>query len=157
MSDAYQASLHRAWVGELRGEVFFATLAQLTADSEMKRKWTVLAELERRVGLALEPIVELPESEAVETDSAAAAAREFAAEPLAEGLASIAGVIDGAVEAYNTLREAGPEAHAAELEILARHEIALQTFVRREVALQAKDSLEEVEGLLEELRSGGVS
>jgi len=153
MSDGYQASLHRAWVGERQGEVFFATLAELTADPEMKRKWTLLAELERRVGIALERIVDVPEDEVVGTDSVETAARRFAAEPLAEGMASLVAVIDAAVEAYNTMRETGPKAHATELDILARHEIALQTFVRREVALQSADSLEEVESLLGELRA----
>ncbi|MFP6806729.1 MAG: hypothetical protein VB957_06050 [Pseudomonadales bacterium] len=46
----------------------------------------------------------------------------------------------------------GPEQHAVELDILARHEIALQPFVRREVAQRSTDSLEEAEDLIEELR-----
>jgi len=67
-------------------------------------------------------------------------------------MASLVGVIDAAVDAYNSMRDTGPEEHAAELDILARHETALQTFVQREVALQPENSLEEVNDLLEELR-----
>jgi len=152
MSDSYQARLHRAWVGERQGEAFFATLADLTTDQEMKHKWTLLAELERRVGLALERIVNIRQGEQVETDSVETAARRFAAEPLARSMASLVGVIDAAVDAYNSMRDTGPEEHAAELDILARHETALQTFVQREVALQPENSLEEVNDLLEELR-----
>ncbi len=152
MSEAYQERLHRAWVGERQGEVFFATLADLTTDPEMKHKWTTLAELERRVGVALERIVTIPQNERLETDSAATAAGQFASQPLAQSMASLVGVIDAAIEAYNTMRDTGPEEHAAELEILARHEIALQTFVRREIDLQPTDSLEEVDALLAQLR-----
>lgn len=152
MSDSYQSALHRAWVGERQGEVFFAKVAELTAEPEMKRKWTVLAELERRVGIVLADIVETSEGEVIDTQSAEQAAIEFAAAPLPQAMASIVGVIDGAVDRYNALLDDGPEEHARELEILAEHEVALQTFVRRELADQPADSLEEVDELLKELR-----
>lgn len=157
MSESYQTHLYLAWVGERQGEVFFDTLAALTADQQMKHKWTVLAELERRVGVALERIVKIQhnesnEVEAIEVESMVAAAKKFTSVPLAQGLASIVKVIDVAVEEYITLRTEGPEEHAVELDVLARHEIALQTFVRREVAQRSTDSLEEAEGLVEELR-----
>lgn len=153
MTDEYEDRLHRAWVGEIQGEAFFVKLAELTEDAEMKRKWTILAELERRVGEALEPIVDRSLDEEVEVGPTEAAASTFASVPLAEGLASIVDVIDGAVEAYSAMRDTGPEAHAVELDILARHEIALQTFVRLEITLDTMDSLSEAEALLEELRS----
>ena len=152
MSEDYQARLHRAWVGERQGEVFFNTVANLTSDRQMKHKWTVLAELERLVGVALEHIAKIQHNESFEVESMETAARRFTSVPLAQGLASIVGVIDTAVEEYIALRAEGPEEHAVELDILARHEIALQTFVRREVAQRLTDSLEEAEGLIEELR-----
>ena len=151
MSESYQTRLHLAWVGERQGEVFFNTLAALTADQQMKHKWAVLAELERRVGVALEGIVKIQDNESIEVDSMVNAAKKFTSVPLAQGLASIVDLIDAAVEEYIALRAEGPEEHAAELDILARHEIALQTFVRREVTLRSTDSLEEAEGLIEEL------
>ncbi len=153
MAESYQAQLQRAWAGEVQGEAFFAALAEQTTDREWQQKWHTLAELERRTGAALEPIVEAGQDTRLETGPAVAAARELAAEPMPQGLASLVTVIDSAVDAYNTLRDTGPDAHKVELDILARHEIALQTFIRRELAGQPADSLEEVDELLQELRS----
>ena len=151
MKNSYEERLQQAWIGERQGEVFFATLGGLSADPEMKRKWSTLAELERRVGIALERIVEPPQAP-IDTTPSAAAARRLAAQPLAEGLASLVGVIDDAVERYNALRDTGPREHAVELQILARHEIALQTFIARELTSEPADSLEAVNELLSELR-----
>lgn len=153
MNDSYQADLQQAWVGELQGEVFFAKLAELTTDASMRQKWTALAELERRVGVVLEDIVDTSQRAAVEMQATEQAAITFSAAPLPQALASIVDLIDGAVESYNAMREKGPEEHSRELEILAEHEIALQTFVRRELADQSSDSMEEVDELLNELRN----
>ncbi|MEM9620463.1 MAG: hypothetical protein AAF993_02370 [Pseudomonadota bacterium] len=152
MNHDYQTQLDQAWVGERRGEVFFSAVAEHTSDPAMKSKWTDLAELERRVGTALERLVDIQQIP-VETLSMEMAGREFAAASVNESLASITEVIDTAVETYNAMRDTGPAEHATELDILARHEIALQTFVRCELAGQSDSSMDEVTQLLQELRA----
>jgi hypothetical protein len=64
----------------------------------------------------------------------------YQAAPLPQALASTVAVIDGALDRYNDMRDKGPEEHARALETLAEHEIALQTFVRRELVGQPADS-----------------
>lgn len=147
----HQQRLYTAWVGEIQGEAFFAALAAATSEEDMSTNWALMAELERRVGVVLAGIVNNAQSDAIETESSVSAAKQFAAAPQDQAMASIGPVIDSAVLLYNTMRDEGPTGHATELDILARHEIALQTFARRELA-EEDGSMDEVVALVEELR-----
>ena len=150
MDTEYQSHILSAWLGEVRGEVFFGRLAELSDEPDVSGKWATLAELERYVGQVLEPIVEKPEGE-VDTSEARSQAEGLATLPIDKAAAVMDKVIDDAVDHYNHLKQVGPPEHKKELDILARHEEALQFFVKREMHGDA-DSLQAARELLVELK-----
>jgi hypothetical protein len=60
-------------------------------------------------------------------------------------------VIDAAEDAYNNLKFTGPAEHQTQFDVLARHEMALQVFVKREMKREA-NSLQAVDEPLAELK-----
>ena len=75
MTEDYQSRLQQAWIGELQGEVYFEALAAHAEDAREKENWLALAELERRVGRVLEPIVDTSADISLESEGIVAAAK----------------------------------------------------------------------------------
>ena len=153
MTEDYQSRLQQAWIGELQGEVYFEALAAHAEDAREKENWLALAELERRVGRVLEPIVDTSADISLESEGIVAAAKGVAALPYEQAVASMIDLLDQAVASYNDLQAQGRPEHERELDILARHEIALQSFAKREVSGDSAGAMDEVNALLVELRS----
>ena len=153
--DPYKKGVHRAWLGERGGEVFFTTLAEHTADTGFADKCRTLAQLESCIGHLLEPLLEEGENLAPDTQSSREAGVQLGGMTVEEALLAMRPVIEGAVPVLQALADQAPDAHKQQLQLLADHEVALKRFVDLELADEGDQSMALVEEVIGRARDLG--
>ncbi len=143
-SVGYREGMRAAWLGERRGRAFFEQLAEATDDAALRAKWEVLAKLEDATGRCLEPLVARHRKAPNATGSTltASAAASFVELPYPVALRQMKAVVDPAIDRFKHLLEQAPEADREVVRLLVDHEVALGTFVDKELAGESATSLD---------------
>ena len=146
--DDYIAGVKSAWLGEQHGRAAFTALAEAAGDAGTAGKWKTLAQLEQvtgqRMAALLESYGEMPDEPFIDVE---AIVDRFSTESHLEIMADMKKIIGPAIERFDRLLGIAPESDIDAVQFLVDHEVALMTFVDRELEGRA-DSLAQVEALL---------
>jgi hypothetical protein len=137
--------------GEVLGEAFFAACVALEADTERRRKWASLMQLESETKARLRPfLVRLGLSVAQDDVSARVAelTKDFASKPWRQHMEEIAEVTDFYLQKFRVIEAAAPASERGMAEVMVAHETALNRFARMELAGETEESLRDVEAQL---------
>ena len=145
-----------AYRGELVGEAMFGALADAWAIEGRGEQMLVLAELERRMALALVPLLRRYSLDGGDDERSRRTGRESAAAIAGKGwddfLKQSAPATDAALARYHRLRDLAPDPDRVIDELIA-HEEALQAYAVAEMIGDAGRSLEPVRAVIERLSS----
>jgi len=148
--DDYIAGVHSAWLGEHLGFAAFNARADAEQDEFLSEKWRTLAQLEQVTGERMakvlrahgeqiddEPFIDL-ESEAFQT---------YLSLSHTDVMGYMRDRVVAALERFEHMLATAPEYDLEDIQFLVDHELALLTFVDREIA-GADDSLADVEKMI---------
>jgi rubrerythrin len=131
----YRELLHGAYQGELIGEILYRTLAARTDDQKLREKMLLISDVEQRTNQLLQPLadglrVEVSQSTIIQV------VRNRTTELQAlswDAFLEKAGLDwPPFIEQFEALRDAGPRAARATLQLAVDHEVALVEFIRLE-------------------------
>jgi rubrerythrin len=131
----YRELLHRAYQGELIGEILYRTLATRTNDAKLREKMLLISDVEQRTNQLLHPLADGLRIEASQS-TISQVVRDRTAE--LQSLSWDAFLEKAAfdwppfIEQFEALRDAGPRAARATLQLAVDHEVALVEFIRLE-------------------------
>ena len=151
--DQYCKRIREALVGEMYGEGLASELAAAAQSRDEHDKWAAVLQLESETKVRLRPFaaklgISVLEDEE-ERRKGIEAARAFQDVPRDERLKSIRDLVASAVEWYERLVEAGPDADKPILRHLAGHERAILAFLDEELKGNTESSLTPVIDMLD--------
>ena len=149
--DDYIAGIRGAWLGEQLGFAVFMARAEAEQDAALAAKWRSLAELEQVTGEHMASVLkahgEMP-GEAPLVDWENEAFQTYLSLPHRDVMNYMRGRVISALEDFESLLAAAPEADQESVRFLVDHELALLTFIDQE-ASGGEDSLAGVQELLD--------
>lgn len=149
--DSYLEGIRGAWLGERYGAALFHGLAERTEDETMRDAWRTLARLEQVTGARMAQLLEQHGERAVADQPAELSEDILAryADSSDDGMLRLKELVTHAIERFDELLAIAPEDDVPTVQFLVDHELALLTFVDRELAGDRERSLADVHRLLE--------
>jgi hypothetical protein len=151
--DNYLDGIRSAWLGEQFGQAFFNAMANASDDEHMQATWKTLAQLEYVTGNRMATLIESHGEQATTDeiiDISDELIQQYTDVSHFESMSRMQDVIEEAIIRFDQLLAVAPENDVNAVRFLVEHELALQTFVEREIAGHAENSLEEVIRLLDD-------
>ncbi len=152
--DNYLDGIRSAWLGELFGQAFFKAMANASDDERMQVTWKTLAKLEYVTGNRMATLLESNGEKAATDqiiDISDELLRQYTDVSHFESMTRMQDVIEKAIIRFDQLLAVAPENDVNAVRFLVEHELALQTFVEREIAGHTENSLEEVIRFLDDI------
>jgi hypothetical protein len=149
--DSYLDGIRSAWLGEQFGEVFFKALADRTEDESMRSTWHTLANLESVTGKRMLEVLaaygeNTPTDQIIEIGDEVLS--QYTGVSHHESMLHMKDVVEKAIIRFDQLLAVAPESDVPAVQFLVHHEMALLTFVEREIAGDHAHALDDVEKLL---------
>ena len=148
--DDYVAGVRGAWLGERLGLAAFKAHAEAEQDELLAEKWRLLAQLEQVTGERMAKVLRVhgePVDEEPVIDRESEAFQIYLSLSHVEVMDYMRERVLGALERFEHLLAATPEADPEDIQFLVDHELALLTFIDMETGGDA-DSLGDVLELL---------
>ncbi len=152
--DDYVDGIRSAWLGEQFGEVFFTQMAAQATDANLKSKWQRLANLEQVTGSKMADVLSAHGAattieRAVEVDDSVMDRYTEASHQ--DAMLRMKSVVEKAVVHFDQLLAVAPDDDVPAVQFLVQHELALLSFVERELEGDTVHSLDAVEDLLRQV------
>jgi hypothetical protein len=150
--DNYLEGIRSAWLGEQFGQAFFNAMANASEDKHMQASWRTLAQLEYVTGNRMATLLESHDEQATTDeiiDISDELLQQYTGVSHFESMTRMQDVIEKAIIRFDHLLAVAPENDVDAVRFLVEHELALQTFVEREIAGDRENSLEAVITLLD--------
>ena len=148
--DDYIAGIRSAWLGECLGFAAFMARAEAEQEDVLVYKWRRLAELEQVTGERMASVLRAHGEQVDEepyVDRESEVFQTYLSLPHIEVMRYMRERVLGALERFEHMLAAAPQADLEDVQFLVDHELALLTFVDKEVSGHG-DSLRKVHDLL---------
>jgi len=150
--DNYIESIRSAWLGEQFGHAFFTRLAEVSTDPAIEGRWRTLAQLELVTGHRMATLLESHGEQATSDEIIEISdevLQRYTESSHIESMTRMKATIESALGRFDQLLAIVPDSDVSAIQFLVDHEQALLTFVDREMDGDSRNSLAEVNRLLE--------
>lgn len=149
--DDYLEGIRSAWLGEQFGQRFFLEMALASSDETMSTRWKTLSQLEEVTGNRMAEVLafwDAAPSGSEFVDISPEIVEQFTGVSHQEAMQKMKTRVEEALLRFDHLLAIAPDQDIAAVQFLVDHEQALLTFVNRELAGDADNSMADVERLL---------